>query len=139
MKAGRLPQAIERKAFAARLALAWDVRAAVFEEAEMPAPDQKWLLERVSRRLGKPVGQTTVSRWLSGALVPRDIPKLWALAMALEVDPGWLAFGDESKAPSPSGEATEEGAAGPLAPLPDHELTAGEVKRSGGRRRASGR
>ena len=48
---------------------------------------------------GDPVNQTTVSGWLS-----ENIPTLYdiyRLAKALDVDPGWLAFGNSSQAPGP--------------------------------------
>jgi transcriptional regulator with XRE-family HTH domain len=56
----------------------------------------------VSRELSKgaPVTAATVSRWESGDTVP-SIATLAAVARVCGVDPGWLAFGAESAAPSP--------------------------------------
>lgn len=63
---------------------------------------QEWLAGEVSRRLGlkTPLTQSGVSRWLRGS-VPKDLKTIVAIAQALRVDPGWLAFGGESKAPGP--------------------------------------
>ena len=46
------------------------------------------------------VKQGTVSRWFRGS-VP-DLRTIWALASVLNVDAGWLGFGDLSKAPRPT-------------------------------------
>lgn len=56
----------------------------------------------VSRELSKgaPVTAATVSRWESGDTVP-SVTTLGAIARVCGVDPGWLAFGAESVAPSP--------------------------------------
>ncbi len=63
---------------------------------------QEWLAEAVSKQLGldTPITQGAVSRWLKGE--GPNITTLGALAVVLEVDPGWLAFGAASKAPAPS-------------------------------------
>jgi transcriptional regulator with XRE-family HTH domain len=49
----------------------------------------------------KKVTPASVSRWKSGS-VP-DLPTIAALAHLFRADPGWLAFGDLSKAPKPEG------------------------------------
>ncbi len=56
----------------------------------------------VSRELSKgaPVTAATVSRWESGDTVP-SVTTIAAIARVCGVDPGWLAFGAESAAPSP--------------------------------------
>lgn len=54
----------------------------------------------VARRLGgEPVAPSTVWRWGRGAAP--DLPTLVAIAAVLQVDPGWLAFGEDSAAPGP--------------------------------------
>ena len=56
----------------------------------------------ISRELSKgaPVTAATVSRWESGDTVP-SVTTIAAIARVCGVDPGWLAFGAESAAPSP--------------------------------------
>jgi transcriptional regulator with XRE-family HTH domain len=56
----------------------------------------------VSRDLSKgaPITAATVSRWESGDTVP-SVTTIGAVARVCGVDPGWLAFGAESAAPSP--------------------------------------
>ncbi|MFI5248569.1 MAG: helix-turn-helix domain-containing protein [Gemmatimonadales bacterium] len=56
----------------------------------------------VSRELSKgaPVTAATVSRWESGDTVP-SVTTIAAIARVCGVDPGWLAFGAASTAPSP--------------------------------------
>ena len=61
---------------------------------------QEWLGKRVGRILGEAeVSQSAVSRWFKGATP--DLETIAAIAKALDVDPGWLAFGEDSQAPSP--------------------------------------
>ena len=61
---------------------------------------QEWLGRRVGKMLGEEeISQSAVSRWFRGS-VP-DLETIAAMAKALEVDPGWLAFGEASQAPSP--------------------------------------
>lgn len=61
--------------------------------------------DEVGREVGRylglegAVGQGTVSRWFR-ASIP-DLRTIAALALVLNVDPGWLAFGDLSAAPKP--------------------------------------
>ena len=54
----------------------------------------------VGKLRGEPVPQSTVSDWFN-SVVPA-VEDLEHLAVALEVDPGWLAFGGASKAPGPT-------------------------------------
>ena len=53
----------------------------------------------IGRAGGQPVAQNTISGWFKD-VVP-GVDDLEFLAKALEVDPGWLAFGDASGAPRP--------------------------------------
>jgi transcriptional regulator with XRE-family HTH domain len=60
--------------------------------------DQAWLAQEVGRRLGRaPFDQSTVSLWLRGRIPGKGgretVDILAALAGALEVPAGWLAFG----------------------------------------------
>lgn len=75
----------------------WSYQAAVGGERS-----QEWLAEAVSNELGlkEPLTQSAVSRWMRGEGI--SLKKLVALAKVLGVDPGWLAFGEDSKAPPPA-------------------------------------
>lgn len=69
---------------------------------------QEAFAERVGECLGrKTVGKVTISRWEQGKAVP-TLESLLAIARAGTVDPGWLAFGDESQAPPPERFLTRE-------------------------------
>jgi transcriptional regulator with XRE-family HTH domain len=61
---------------------------------------QAKLGELIGRLEGEPVPQSTVSDWFN-EVVP-SVHYMEPLAKALEVDPGWLAFGNASKAPPPT-------------------------------------
>jgi transcriptional regulator with XRE-family HTH domain len=63
---------------------------------------QEWLAEQISRNLRRPgvLSQGAVSRYLRGHRIP-DLDTMAALADALMVDPGWLAFGTRCAAPAP--------------------------------------
>lgn len=63
---------------------------------------QTQLGERVGKPLGRAVGQYTVSDWFRGVSMP-SLEETEALALVLEVDPGWLAFGHASESPAPEG------------------------------------
>ena len=56
----------------------------------------------LSAQLGReqPISGATISRWESNDATP-DLATLEALAVVCRVDPGWLAFGERSKAPAP--------------------------------------
>jgi transcriptional regulator with XRE-family HTH domain len=84
-----------RNGFTDRLRFAW-LRLKLIRDTDLIHDD---LAKEVSRALGEAVPQPTVSRWFRDRLP--DAPTLCALADALQVDPGWLAFGDASKAPRP--------------------------------------
>jgi transcriptional regulator with XRE-family HTH domain len=62
---------------------------------------QEAFAEAVGKQLGKrTVGKVTISRWERGDTVP-TLESLLAIARASRVDPGWLAFGNNSRAPAP--------------------------------------
>jgi transcriptional regulator with XRE-family HTH domain len=48
------------------------------------------------------VTQASVSRWFSGAQKP-ELDQLLEFAHVALVDPGWLAYGEDSRAPAPPG------------------------------------
>lgn len=48
-----------------------------------------------------PVQAGTVRRWFRD-VVPSDLDSLYAMAVVLNVDAGWLAFGERSQAPAPA-------------------------------------
>ncbi len=88
---------VRNKEFKERLTIAW-LRYQMLRREEI---GQQWLSDEVGRRLNRgPLSQGTISRWFRGA-VP-DLESICAVAEALEVDPGWLAFGAASKAPAPN-------------------------------------
>jgi hypothetical protein len=87
---------VNNKEFRDRLTWSW-FRYQLLKQEQR---SQLWLSGEVSRRLGRePLSQGTVSRWFRGA-VP-DLESMGAVAATLEVDPGWLAFGSQSRAPAP--------------------------------------
>lgn len=63
---------------------------------------QTWLAEELARVMGKPepFSQGAISRYMHGQ-IPGELDTILGLAKVLGVDPGWLAFGDESEAPAP--------------------------------------
>lgn len=54
-------------------------------------PNQTDLGNRVGKRSGRTYTQTAVAGWLSGK-APRELDSMDALAVELDVDPGWLYF-----------------------------------------------
>ncbi len=62
----------------------------------------------VGRRLGveKGISGATVSRWEADESTP-DLATVRAIAEVCRVDPGWLAFGEGSKAPGPDSSADD--------------------------------
>jgi transcriptional regulator with XRE-family HTH domain len=60
----------------------------------------------IGRRVGemlrrdKPFNPSAANKWFNEGSVP-DVGTIAALATVLQVDPGWLAFGDASQAPAP--------------------------------------
>ena len=81
--------------FRDRLFLAWTL----WQGQKGQRLTQKGLGEMVGKLRGQPVPQTTVSDWFN-AVVP-GLHDVEYIAKALEVDPGWLAFGHASQAPPP--------------------------------------
>ncbi len=77
--------------------------------------------EAVARAAGldEPVAPSVVRRWLIAQQEPRGLAVWRALAAALGVDPGWLAFGDASAAPMAGKGAT-------TSPAPDAHLRKSE-------------
>ena len=77
----------------ARMVLSADEHAKVSQEA---------LGARVAQHLNdpRPITGATVSRWETGESVP-DLEILGAIGVVCRVDPGWLAFGSETRAPDP--------------------------------------
>lgn len=81
--------------FRDRLFLAWSL----WQGRHRRKLSQTALGEMVGELRGERVAQSTVSDWFK-SVVPAVDDVEW-LAKALEVDPGWLAFGDASGAPRP--------------------------------------
>lgn len=86
---------------------------------------QEVFAARVSEELGrKTVGKVMISRWEQGKAVPA-LESLLAIAKAASVDPGWLAFGDESQAPPPERYLPRDAIPAILESLPEsHRQTA---------------
>lgn len=63
---------------------------------------QAWIAEELGRVMGKQEGFTpsAISRYMRGQ-IPGELETILGLARVFGVDPGWLAFGDDSKAPPP--------------------------------------
>lgn len=89
--------------FRGRLFLAWSL----WQVRHQRKLSQSRLGAMVGEMGGEPVSQSTVSDWFR-SVVP-DVHDIEHLAKALEVDPGWLAFGDAS---------TAQGPEDPSAPVP---------------------
>jgi len=87
----------------------------------------------------EPYDPSVIARWLKGTQEPRTRPQWVALARALAVDVGWLAFGLESAAPAPAtypGQV-EAGDLAPGTPVPKPEKAKAErssARSSRGRR-----
>lgn len=60
------------------------------------------LAEEVGAELKESVSSGDVGRWLGGQAVPSSLARITAFARVLDVDPGWLSFGDASRAPAPA-------------------------------------
>lgn len=92
-----MPKPIEDTGFAQRLFRAWYL----FQLKKGGSATQEWLGKQVGKMLtGKePLSQSAVSRWMKGARP--ELETIAALASVLQVDPGWLAFGELSQAPAP--------------------------------------
>jgi transcriptional regulator with XRE-family HTH domain len=81
--------------FRGRLFLAWSL----WQVRHQRKLTQGELGEMVGKAGGVPVAQNTVSGWFRSAMP--DVHDIEYLAKALEVDPGWLAFGEASTAQPP--------------------------------------
>lgn len=81
-----------------------------FDEAHDVDVSQSEIAEMAARIADEiPKRSSSVSAWFRGKSLPA-MTTLVGLAKALEVDPGWLAFGELSQAPGPDQEvATAEG------------------------------
>ena len=88
---------IEDTGFAQRLFRAWYL----FQLKKGGSATQEWLGRQVGKKLvdREPLSQSAVSRWMKGA--KPDLETIAAIAEVLQVDPGWLAFGELSRAPAP--------------------------------------
>lgn len=111
----RQPMAGNGTGFGARLTHAW-LRWQLLHHREL---QQRELGEIVSTALERrqPYDASQVSRWFGGRSVP-DLRTICEIARALDVDPGWLAFGEDSKAPAPSMVMDPPG--GSYAPIKDN-------------------
>lgn len=89
---------ITAKGFGGRAGIALALFAARGEKK--PTHDE--LAKAVAGLAKQPVTGSMVQSWLAGRFFPVTMARLWGLARALKVDPGWLAFGEESGAPAPS-------------------------------------
>lgn len=91
------PEGFEKRLFDAWLRL---------QQREESSVSQKEIALRVSRILGRepPLVGSAVNKWFKDGVIP-DVPTMAALAQVLGgtpiCDPGWLAFGDLSRAPTP--------------------------------------
>jgi hypothetical protein len=59
------------------------------------------VMRAVESYTSEAVSDATVSRWFSGKFMPSEPATMLAVARALQVDPGWLYFGDYSHAEGP--------------------------------------
>jgi len=72
----------------------WD---AMQRQASARSNGERLTTQEIGHRVGRllreePIAPAMVQEWISGA-EPTTLRHLYALAAALEVDPGWLAFG----------------------------------------------
>lgn len=77
-------------------------------EGEMWTPEilgEKVAKEMHGKKKDKPFSASSVSRWKSG-VIP-NVVTVAAMARVLHVDPGWLAFGEFSKAPRPGASSSD--------------------------------
>lgn len=82
----------------------------------------------VSSTLGReePYDPSVVARWLKAEQEPKTRAQWIALARALDVDVGWLAFGPDSAAPAPS---TVTGSSSRAKAVDKPMRSAGEIER----------
>lgn len=93
------------------------------------------LAERMSEVAGQRFEPTQVSSYQNAGVTP-PYPVLLAYAKACLVDPGWLAFGNESLAPKPEAVPTHAGMPMPATTRHVIELPADPVPRTVRRKRA---
>jgi hypothetical protein len=86
------------KGFRERLKFAW-FRWQAINGRELTQAELGETIGKILERK-EPLDQTTVSRWFSSTVPEAYVIR--GLAMALRVDPGWLAFGPDSLAPAPN-------------------------------------
>lgn len=93
----------------------------------------------VARYLGlqEAIGQGTVSRWFRGSIP--DLRTIGGLALVLNVDPGWLAFGDLSAAPKPWWLRGASGGSGAPETVAGASALADQVRQSEARQEETGR
>lgn len=87
----------------------------VRDAASTDYPTQGALGVHLARALRREEGipAATVSRWEAGLTTP-DLEMIRTIAQIAKVDPGWLAFGNESASPSPVSNVSPAEAAGLL-------------------------
>jgi hypothetical protein len=105
---------IDREAIAQRMVIAHGVlMSQIGSRVTLTA-----LAERMTRVHGtRRFTPGQVSDYQKAEVVTYPLEVIWTYAKASGVDPGWLAFGSESKAPAPAGSASHRGAELPPAPL----------------------
>lgn len=78
---------------------------ALCQRERVPRINYTDIARRVEGHTGIPVVQTTVTRWFTGSIP--ETPLMVGLCKALGeglrggIDPGWLHYGDDSRAPEP--------------------------------------
>lgn len=84
---------------------------ALCQRERVPRVSYTELARRVEGHSGIPVVQTTVTRWFTGSIP--ETPLMVGLCKALGeglpggIDPGWMHYGDDSRAPAPNFSADE--------------------------------
>lgn len=84
---------------------------AACQREKVPRINYTDIARRVEGHSGIPVVQTTVTRWFTGSRPEREL--MIGLCKALGeglpggIDPGWLDYGDDSRAPAPAFGANE--------------------------------
>ena len=99
------------------------------------------IARRVEGHTGIPVVQTTVTRWFTGSRPEREL--MIGLCKALGeglpggIDPGWLDYGDDSKAPMPHFRAEERRFLPAITPEEAEAGRASQRSRASSRRKRS--
>jgi hypothetical protein len=107
-------QLFGREGFARRLQMAIDA----FEVRGVPSPSQKWIARKATSFLpqGETISATSISKCLSAKQLPESYARVWAIAKAVDADPGWLVFGGASEARPPIGVTARSEADAELGP-----------------------